>query len=327
MKKILALLIAGSALASCAIQSESSNDIPKEITLIAYDAFTPEKGVFDDFTTQYGPKVNVVTAGDTGAMVSKAILTAGNPEGDVIFGIDNTFISRAVSGKVLDEYQAVDEGDVCVNFDKSWFASRNIAVPTTFEDFVKPQYKGLLSVEDPVNSAPGFAFLLASIHHFGEDRWQTYWKQLKANSVRVSADWTSAYTADFSGSTGKGKYPLVVSYGSSPPAEVMFAEIPLTDAPTGVITSTCFHSVEYVGMLRGTKHQKMARALVEYLLAKKFQESMPTTLFVYPVNKAAVLPEVFTKYAVRPTTTETFDAATIEKNRDGWIDAWRNIFL
>ena len=327
MRKIIALVLVGTALAGCSMKSGSSSETPNEITLIAYDAFTPAEGIFDDFTTAYGPKVKVVTAGDTGSMVSKAILTSGNPEGDVMFGIDNTFLSRAKSGKVLEDYLPVDEGDVCVNYDKAWFAQHSLTPPASFEDFAQPQYKGLLSVEDPVNSAPGFAFLLASIHHFGENNWQNYWKKLKANGVRISADWTSAYTSDFSGSSGKGKYPLVVSYGTSPAAEVLFSETPLTDAPTGVITSTCFHSTEYVGIMRGTKHMEFARKLVEYLLDKKFQESMPTTLFVYPVNKAAKLPEVFTKYSVRPTTTETFDADVIEKNRDGWIDAWRNIFL
>lgn len=327
MKKLLALVLVGSALAGCSLKSGSSSETPKEITLVSYDAFTPAEGIFDDFTAAYGPTVKVVTAGDTGTMVSKAILTTGNPEGDVMFGIDNTFLSRAKSGKVLEDYTPVDESDVCVNYDKAWFASRKITPPATLEDFIKPQYRNLLSVQDPVNSAPGFAFLLASIEHFGEGKWQNYWKQLKANGVRISSDWTAAYTIDFSGSSGKGKYPLVVSYGTSPAAEVLFAETPLSEAPTGVIEATCFHATEYVGILRGSKNPEMARKLVEYLLDKKFQESMPTSLFVYPVNTSAVLPEVFTKYAVKPASSKTISPDAIEKNRDGWIDAWRNIFL
>ena len=201
MKKLLAFLLVGTAAAGCATQTEILTS--KEIILVSYDAFTPEEGIFDDFTAAYGPKVKVVTAGDTGSMVSKAILTSGNPEGDVMFGIDNTFLSRAKSGKVLEEYEPVDEGDVCVNYDKAWFASRGITPPATLEDFIKPTYKNLLVVEDPVNSAPGFAFLLATIEHFGEGKWQSYWKQLKANGVRVANDWTAAYTIDFSGSSGK----------------------------------------------------------------------------------------------------------------------------
>lgn len=325
MKKLLALVFVGIVSAGCASETEILTS--KEITLVAYDAFTPTEGIFDDFTAAYGPTVKVVTAGDTGTMVSKAILTTGNPEGDVMFGIDNTFLSRAKSGKVLEDYTPVDESDVCVNYDKAWFASRKITPPATLEDFIKPQYKNLLSVQDPVNSAPGFAFLLATIEHFGEGKWQNYWKQLKANGVRISSDWTSAYTIDFSGSSGKGKYPLVVSYGTSPAAEVLFAETPLSEAPTGVIEATCFHATEYVGILRGSKNPEMARKLVEYLLDKKFQESMPTSLFVYPVNTSAELPEIFTKYAVKPASSKTISPDAIEKNRDGWIDAWRSIFL
>ena len=331
MRKIVAIFIvvsfvAGSALASCSAITSSFQENPQAITLISYDAFTPAEGIFDDFTAENGVAVNVITAGDTGSMVSKAILTSGNPEGDVMFGIDNTFLSRAQAGNVLLDYTPVDESDVCVNYDKEWFSSRGITPPQTFEDLALPAYKGLLSAPDPVNSAPGFAFLLASIEHFGEGKWQNYWKQLRSNGVRIANDWTAAYTIDFSGSSGKGKYPIVVSYGSSPAAEVLFSETPLTTAPTGVVTATCFQATEYVGVLRGSKNENLARKLVDYLLAKKFQESMPTSLFVYPVNKDAVLPEVFLTHAVRPTTSNTPSAESIEKNRDQWIDAWRNIF-
>ena len=332
MKKIVAIFlvvsfVAGSALASCSVITSSFDQSAKEVTLISYDAFTPAEGIFDDFTAEQGATVKVVTAGDTGSMVSKAILTAGNPEGDVMFGIDNTFLSRAQAGNVLLDYTPVDESDVCLNYDKAWFESRGITPPQTFEDLALPTYKGLLTAPDPVNSAPGFAFLVASIEHFGEGKWQNYWKQLKANGVRIASDWTAAYTIDFSGSSGKGKYPIVVSYGSSPAAEVLFSETPLTAAPTGVVTATCFKATEYVGVLRGSKNEELARKLVDYLLAKKFQESMPTSLFVYPVNKDAVLPDVFLKHAVRPTTSSTPSAEKIEKNRDQWIDTWRNIFL
>jgi thiamine transport system substrate-binding protein len=331
MRKIVAIFIvvsfvAGSALASCSAITSSFQENPQAITLISYDAFTPAEGIFDDFTAENGVAVNVITAGDTGSMVSKAILTSGNPEGDVMFGIDNTFLSRAQAGNVLLDYTPVDESDVCVNYDKEWFSSRGITPPQSFEDLALPAYKGLLSAPDPVNSAPGFAFLLASIEHFGEGKWQNYWKQLRANDVRIANDWTAAYTIDFSGSSGNGKYPIVVSYGSSPAAEVLFSETPLTTAPTGVVSATCFQATEYVGVLRGSKNEDLARKLVDYLLARKFQGSMPTSLFVYPVNKDAVLPEVFLTHAVRPTTSNTPSAESIEKNRDQWIDAWRNIF-
>ena len=328
MKKshlFIAIVTAAIALTSC-----SSNDntaTPTEVVLVAYDAFTPQEDIFDQFTKDTGVTVKVVTAGDTGTMVSKAILTAGKPEGDVMWGIDNTFLSRAQKAKLLTSYEPVDEGDICVNYDKNWFAQRNIPVPQTFEDLAKPAYKNLLVTQDPTTSSPGLGFMLATIAHFGENNWQNYWTQLTANGTKVVPDWTTAYTIEFSGSSGKGKYPLVVSYGSSPPAEVVYSATPINEPPTGVMESTCFRQTEYVGVLRGTPNTEIAQQLVAYLLGKTFQESMPLTLFVFPTNKDAMLPEVFTKFATKPSNPLTISPDEIEKNRDAWLDAWRAIAL
>ena len=322
----IAALTALSAIAA-ACGSKATAPAPTEVVLVAYDAFTPEEGIFDDFTKNTGVTVKVVTAGDTGTMVSKAILTAGTPEGDVMWGIDNTFLSRAQKANVLTNYTPVDEGDICVNYDKNWFASRNIPLPRSFEDLAKPTYKNLLVVQDPTTSSPGLGFLLGTIAHFGEEKWEDYWASLTKNNVKVVSDWTSAYTVEFSGSSGKGKYPLVVSYGSSPPAEVLYSATPIDEPPTGVIEDTCFRQTEYVGVLRGTKNKEIAQKLVDYLLDTKFQESMPLTLFVFPVNPNAQLPKLFTDFAVRPATPLTLPPSDIEKNRDTWIDAWRSLVL
>lgn len=324
-KLLIAFMAAAVALSACS--TSDTTEKPTEVVLVAYDAFTPQEGIFDQFTKDTGVKVRVVTAGDTGTMVSKAILTAGKPEGDVMWGIDNTFLSRAQEAKLLTSYEPVDEGDICVNYDKNWFAQRNIPIPTTFEDLAKPAYKNLLVVQDPTTSSPGLGFMLATIAHFGESQWQNYWTQLTANGTKIVSDWTAAYTVEFSGSSGKGKYPLVVSYGSSPPAEVVYSATPIDEPPTGVMEATCFRQTEYVGVLRGTQNEDIAKQLVDYLLGKTFQESMPLTLFVFPVNKDAVLPEVFTKFAVRPSKPLTMSPDSIEKNRDAWLDAWRAIAL
>ena len=316
------------ALSACGAQSTetpTTDATPDAVTLIAYDAFTPEKGIFDDFTKATGAEVKVVTAGDTGTMVSKAVLASGNPEADVMWGVDNTFLSRVTNAKVFDSYEAVDEGDVCINYDKKWFAAKKIDVPSTFDDLIDPAYKGLLAVQDPVASSPGLAFLLATIAQFGESGWQKYWTSLIANDVHISPDWTTAYTKDFT--IAGGKHPMVVSYGSSPPAEVVYSATPITEPPTGVIESTCFRQTEYAGVLRGTKNPNNARALVDYLLGKKFQESMPLTLFVFPVNTEAELPQVFKDFAVKPAKPLTLTPDTIEKNRDSWLDAWRALAL
>jgi thiamine transport system substrate-binding protein len=324
---VTSILVATASACSSPSSGTSTDATPNEVTLLAYDAFTPTEGIFDAFTAATGAKVKVVTSGDTGTLISKAILTAGKPEGDVLWGIDNTLLSRAQKADLLTSYEPVDYGDICVNYDKQWFASRNIAPPTSLDDLILPAYEGLLVTQDPVASSPGLGFLLGTIAQFGTENWQDYWTSLKTNGVHIAADWTTAYTIDFSGSSGKGKYPLVVSYGSSPPAEVLYAEKPIDTPPTAVIESTCFRQTEYVGALRGTRNPALAAQLISYLLDIPFQESMPLSLFVFPINKKAALPELFTKFAVAPTNPLTLDHADIEANRDSWLNTWRDIIL
>jgi thiamine transport system substrate-binding protein len=320
------LLVIASACSSPAANT-TTDATPNEVTLLAYDAFIPKEGIFDAFTAATGAKVKVVTSGDSGVLISKAILTAGNPEGDVLWGLDNTLLSRAQKAELLTSYEPVDYGDICVNYDKQWFATHNTPIPSSLEDLVLPAYKGLLVTQDPVASSPGLGFLLGTIAHFGIDDWKDYWTSLKANGVHVAPDWTTAYTIDFSGSSGKGKYPLVVSYGSSPPAEVLYSEKPINSPPTAVIESTCFRQTEYVGALRGTHNPKLAAQLISYLLNVPFQESMPLSLFVFPVNKKATLPDLFTKFAMATKNSLTLEPADIEKNRDSWLNTWRDIIL
>lgn len=317
-----------SGLAACTTSGQTADDAtPGEVTLLAYDAFTPAEGIFANFTIDTGAKVKVVTSGDSGTLISKAILTAGNPEGDVLWGLDNTLLSRAQDADLLESYEPVDTGDVCVNADKNWFADRKIPLPATFEDLAQPAYKDLLVVEDPVASSPGLGFLLATVAHFGKDQWQSYWTSLRNNGVRIAADWTTAYTVDFSGSSGKGDRPLVVSYGSSPPAEVVFATSRIDEPPTVVLESTCFRQVEYVGVLRGAKNPTLGKKLVDFLLDVQFQESMPLSLFVFPINPDAQLPDVFAKWAVKPSAPLSLEPSDIAANRDAWLEAWRALML
>lgn len=317
---------------------------PEKLTLLAYDSFTPTEGIFDAFTEETGIAVEVVTGGDAGELVAKAVLTAGEPEGDVLWGVDNTLMSRAIAGEVFVPHTSahvddldgaalalvpdemltpVDTGDVCVNYDKAWFANRGIAPPATFADLAKPTYKGLLVVQNPNTSSPGLAFLLATIAEFGDTDWPTFWSSLRDNDVKVVDGWTEAYTVEFSGSSGKGGRPLVVSYASSPPAEVVYSDPPVTTPPTGVIEATCFRQVEFAGVLRGTEHPRAAGLLVDYLSGPAFQADLPLTLFVNPANTTVDLPQVYTDFAATPATPLTMEPAAIEANRTEWLEVWR----
>ena len=318
------------------------------LTIVAYDSFSIAPATFDPFTAATGVKVKVVTAGDAGAMLSKAALTAGNPEGDVMWGVDNTLLARALAANVFEPYTSpdlgalaadgtalvsgheatpVDEGDVCINYDIAWLREHSVPVPTSLQDLTGPAYKDLLVVENPATSSTGLAFLLATVAEFGHDGWQQYWKDLRTNGVSVVDGWDGAYYEQFSGSSGKGPRPLVVSYGSSPPAEVIFGDPRPVTAPTAVMGSSCFHQVEFAGVLRGTEHAAEAGKLIDFLVSKDFQQQLPLTLFVYPARTEAAVPQEFTDYAVRPTHPLSISPADIEANSADWIRAWTEIVV
>ena len=92
--------------------------------------------------------------------------------------------------------------------------------------------------------------------------WQGYWKKLKANGVKVVDGWEQAYNEEFSGSAGgkkaKADRPLVVSYASSPPAEVIYADPKPTTAPTGVADRHLLPADRVRGAARATRRTPRA---------------------------------------------------------------------
>ncbi|WP_111767591.1 thiamine ABC transporter substrate-binding protein [Nakamurella deserti] len=309
------------------------------VTLVTHDSFNVDPAVLSDFEAASGVTVSLLSEE---ALANQLILTKDNPLGDVAYGIDNTFASRAVDEGVFAPYTsplldqgsadyafdagnsltAVDFGDVCVNVDHTWFTEKGLAEPVTFDDLLKPEYKDLLVVESPVTSSTGLAFLLGTVGHAGEDGWQQYWTGLKDNGVKVVSDWNSAYYVDFSGSDGKGDRPLVVSYASSPPSEVKEG---MTEAPTGTLLDTCFRQVEYVGVLAGAKNPEAAQQVVDWMLSPEFQAGLPESMYVYPVDTATELPADWAKYATVAPSPVTVDPATIAANRDSWLQDWSDL--
>ena len=328
MKQARALPLIAAVLTTCTIIASCSSDssTTQELTLIAYDSFTPPEGAFEEFTQETGITVQIAFSGDAGEMVAKASLTAGNPEGDVIWGVDNTLISRAIDSKLFaSDPVEVDYGYVCVNFDIAGLGTT--APPITLDDLVSADYQGMLVVENPATSSTGLAFLLATVAAFG-DSWPDYWQQLVANDVLVVDSWDEAYYTAFT--RYGGDRPLVVSYSTSPPAEVIFADPPLpagSPALTGVATGTCFKQVEYAGVLRGTEFTKQAQQLVDYLAGPTFQALLPESLFVYPANKDVELPQSFIDYAPKIVNSFSLPSEDIAKNRQSWTDQWSAVVL
>ncbi|MGE5137953.1 MAG: thiamine ABC transporter substrate binding subunit [Rudaea sp.] len=319
-----------------------------ELVLVTHDSFAASEDVIKQFEQANNAKVRILKSGDAGAALNKEILAGpSNPLGDAFFGVDNTFLSRALKADIFEPYKPAaadtipdqfkldpqfrltptDYGDVCVNYDKTWFQSKNIAPPQSLDDLTKPEYKGLLVIENPATSSPGLAFLLATVAHFGESKYLDYWKALRANDVSVSESWDDAFNAQFTLS-GKGDKPLVVSYGTDPAAEVFFSNGKYTTPPNGVVLGdqACFRQIEFIGVLKGAKHPDLARKFVDYMLSNQFQQDIPGQMFVYPVNPKAQLPDWF-KFAVQAPDPARISPEQIDANRDKWINAWTQAVL
>lgn len=343
------VLAAGGGTAAATTPTESTTaEADETITLLAYDSFSDGLSeVLDAFTAETGIDVEVALGGDVGTLVQRSVLNAGNPEGDVVFGIDSTFLSQAIDGGVFEPYAAegldrinpaltelvpdheatpVDYGDVCVNADLEWFDANAMDPPASLEDLTDEDYRDLLVVQNPATSSPGMAFMLATIAAFGEDGWATYWADLRANGVLVVDGWTEAYYEQFTWAGG-GDRPLVVSYGTSPPAEVIYADPPVDVAPTAAIEPTCFRQVEFAGVMAGTDHPEAARQLVDFLASPTFQQEIALNLFVFPANLDVTLPPEFEQYALRPEAPLTLDSAAIETGREAWLETWTDTVL
>ncbi|MEV5901418.1 thiamine ABC transporter substrate-binding protein [Streptomyces sp. NPDC052127] len=324
----------------------------KTVTLVSHDSWAVSKSVLADFEKRSGYQVKVLKDGDAGQAVNKAILTKDNPQGDVFFGVDNTLLSRALDNGLFQSYEAkgadqvlpayradqkkhrvtpVDTGDICVNYDKAYFSAHKLTPPASFDDLLKPAYKNLLVTENAATSSPGLGFLLGTAAKYGDEGWADYWKKLKANGVKVVDGWEQAYNEEFSGSAGGKKAgadrPLVVSYASSPPAEVIYGDPKPATAPTGVSTGTCFRQVEYAGLLSNAANPEGGKALLDFLLTEEFQQDMPLNMFVYPVREGAAVPAEFTQYGPQAEDPETLDPAKIADNRDDWVKSWTSLVL
>jgi thiamine transport system substrate-binding protein len=348
---VIALLVTV-LLAGCGTPTSTPTpgEAVRELRVMTYGSFDISDEVVAQFEEAHNAQVQFLDAGDTGQMVSQAILTKDNPEADVMYGIDNTFLSRALEVDLFVPYESenlsaipddlelddehrvspVDYGDVCLNYDKSYFEENEVAVPQALEDLTDPAYKGLLVAENPASSSPGLAFLLTTISTLGEDVYLDYWQQLRENDVLIVENWDNAYYNEFSGGVNSGgTRPIVVSYATSPAAEVYFSDETLDAAPTGAVVApgTCFRQIEFVGILRHSENQALAEAFVDYVLSDTWQNDIPLHMFVFPASETAELPEVFETYAIRAESPATMSVERIEQNRQAWIDAWTDVVL
>lgn len=332
-------------LAGCSLGGGEEDATPasQRVVVATHGSWNMDKAVLRAFTEETGYRVQVKPAGDAGELTNKLVLTKGSPIADMVYGIDNTFVSRAADEGVLAPYEPgdavgaelepqdaavadlvtpIDFSDVCVNVDDTWFAEKGLEPPSTFDDLADPRYEDLFVTPAPSTSSPGLAFLVGTVAKYGEDGWADYWKRLLDNGTKVTAGWEDAYFVDFTAGSDKGDRPIVLSYASSPPFTVPKGG----DEPTtSALLDTCTRQVEYAAVLEGAENPEGAQAFIDFMTTQRFQEALPQNMYVYPADASVELPEDWAAHA--PTAEKTWDLpeSTVAANRDKWLRAWADL--
>ena len=344
------------------------NVVASELRVLVHSSFSLPKPLLTQFELDAGVKLVVIKAGDAGEMLNKLILTRAQPIADVVFGLDNALIGKAAAANVLDSYSGpaaqrapvaslagsptgsqagstadsragskpdsaqrmlllpVDYGYVTINYDRTWFSKNNLALPKTLEELAQPAYRNLLAVQNPATSSPGYAFMLATIAGLGEESAFGWWARMRANDVKVAKGWSEAYYTEFT--RNGGTRPLVVSYASSPAAEVFYSKAKITEPPTGslVLKGGVFRQVEGVALVKGGAQREAAQKFVEFMRSPAVQQALQTEMWMFPVEPGVARPEVM-RHAVEPAAFDNPAPEVILEKGTGWVSRWTRVVL
>ena len=319
---------------------------PVTLRVLTHSSFELPRELLARFEQEAGVRLQIAKAGDAGEMVNKLILTKARPIADVVYGIDNTLLSRARQAGVLEPYTGpvagrpsaaalgdgvvpVDHGFVNLNVDKAWFARSGLALPASLDDLAQPAYARLVVVQNPATSSPGQAFLMATIAGLGEEAAFDWWGRMRANGLKVVKGWTEASYTEFT--RNGGTRPIVLSYASSPAAEAFFSQEKLAEAPTAnlFLKGGVFRQVEGVALVRDGQPaaREAAGRFIEFLRSAPVQQALQTSMWMYPAEAGVPLVDVMRRHAAPPAAFDNPDPARMDAQARAWVRRWTKVVM
>ena len=316
-----------------------------ELRVMVHSSFSLPKPLLAQFESQSGVKLSIIKGGDAGEMLNKLILTRANPVADVVFGIDNTLMSKALATQVVaandtvkalatasgdsalgQAFVAVDYGFVTLNYDKAFVAKSGLALPKTLEELTQTPYRNWLAAPNPATSSPGYAFMLATIAALGEGKAFDWWARMRANGLKVTKGWTEAYYTEFS--RNGGTRPLVVSYATSPAAEVFYSKEKISEPPTGslALKGGTFRQTEGVALVKGGGQREAAVKFIEFLRSAPVQEALQTSMWMFPADPRAPRVDVM-RHASEPAAFDSLSSEVIAAKGSEWVNRWVQVVL
>lgn len=335
---LTAIASLGLGLSACSSNTpEGTDDNPKTktVTILVTESFTLPDELIEKFEKDTGYELVLSAREDGTTVLNQLILAKDNPTVDGVFGLSSFKYAKAVDAGVLESYTSdalpasaapydfdehvtpIDVGAVCVNADDQWFKDNNREIPQTLDDLAASENAKLLVIENPIESETGFAFLAALASAKEEEGAISYLNSLLDGGTRVDSSWSDAYYTDFSGADGKGDYPLVLSYSSSP------AE---SKGATSIIPSTCTQYTEYAAVVKGAQNAEGAKAFIDFLLSDEVQAAFPESMYMYPINSEIELPEDWAKWATLPESALPYEPRVVASDSDHWLKAWRDLY-
>lgn len=310
--------------------------LAQELVVYTYSSFATgiAQKVIPIFEKQNNVTVKLQSFGDAGNVLARLILEKDQPKADVVVGLDQPLLRRAVSEGLLIQFvpqsiskvkekELLDKQGYGTPFDYGaialvYNAQKIKNPPTSFKELLDERFRKELVIQDPRTSSTGLSFMLWTIAVFGENGFLEYWKNLKNNILTITPGWDEAFSM-----LETGEADIMVSYATD--GAYSYHEYGSLKYLPIVMEEGAFVQIEYAAIVKGSKNIELAKKFIEFVLSEEFQSQIPLNQWMYPVIEIN-LPEAY-KYAPKIDKVLSFDYSIFDQKGKEWLEQWAKVMI